>query len=569
MVLQIYKNVRGGKSMKRKSIMAWCMVFIFSLTTGTLSGCGNSSTKTSSDNLTVSPKNPITISVFVGDSTIATATANNKIYKKIQDELGIKFNIELLAGDINQKLGVMIAGGDLPDLVSYNSKFQDAGDLIPLEDKMKTDAPDIYKHYTSTWNMMKDQNDHHIYYMPNYGVYSGQFLPTTYGGPAFWIQKGVLQDAGYPKVTTMNQYFDLITNYVKKHPTVGGQPTIGFETLATNQQSFVLENTPAQLTGHPNDGMVNVDNGVASLYTDKDISKTYYKKLNDLYNTGIVDRESITQNQDQYLQKVSSGRVIGMYDQHWDFQTGENTLLAQKKYSETYAPLAITYDGYKPHYKDRPIPNLTNGFAITKSCKDPDRVLAALNLLMSQKWQKLLNWGVEGEDYSIDSASKQPVWTDQQQTNQSDSAWMAKNKANAIYNTMPKIEGQFSDGNQTSVGDNLVQYKKGLTDYDKSLFKAYNVSSLSDMMGVAPQNQIYYPAWDINIPSNSPASLANTAINNSELKWLPRLIASSPSNFDTQWSSYVSEINSDNPKAYLDAINQGIQYRIKNWTVKK
>ncbi len=555
--------------MKRKSIIAWCSVFMVAATM--FSGCKkNDDTNQSSGGTVVDAQHPITISVFVGDSATITPTSDNKIFKKIKDELGITFKFDILSGDLNQKLGVMIAGNDLPDLVSYSPKFQDANKIIPLEDKIQKSAPDIYKHFVDgkAWGMMKDSNDGHTYYMPNYGVSATDPTGSYYSGPAFWIQKDVLKEAGYPKVTTLDQYFNLIQDYVKKHPTVNGAPTIGFETLATSQQSFVLENAPAQLSGHPNDGGVNVDKGVATLYADKDIAKTYFKKLNEMYNIGIVDKEAITQTKDQYLQKIATGRVVGMYDQHWNFQSAEDTLTKDKKYGETYAPLAITYDGVTPHYKDRPVPNLQNGFSITTSCKEPDRVLAALNLLMSEKWQKILNWGLEGEAYTIDAASKQPVWSEEQKTNSSDNAWKAKNKADAIYASIPKTEGKYSDGNFTSLGDNPIQYAKGLSDYDKEFLKAYNATSQYDMMGKAPENEIYYPCWNINIPSNSPASIANTAINETQLKWLPRVIAAKTSEFDSQWKSYTDDIQKQNPKAYLDAINEGIQYRIKNWTVK-
>ena len=53
------------------------------------------------------------------------------------------------------------------------------------------------------------------------------------------------------------------------------------------------------------------------------------------------------------------------------------------------------------------------------------------------------------------------------------------------------------------------------------------------------------------------------------LKWLPRTIASKPADFEKQWSNYVEDISKTNPKAYIDAVNEGIQYRIKNWTVSK
>jgi putative aldouronate transport system substrate-binding protein len=552
--------------MKRKAIVAWCTLLV--LTAGSFAGCTKPTTAptaTAGNSKEVSPKNPITISVFIGDSTIPTATADNKMYKKIKDELGITFNIETLAGDINQKLGVMIAGGQLPDIVTYNSKFQDAGQLIALEDKVKANAPDVYTHYAPYWGQMKDQNDQHIYALPNWGAYHGKYTATYYGGPAFWIQKDVLKEAGYPKVTTLDQYFSLISDYQKKHPQVDGQPTIGFETLATPGQSFILENAPSQLAGSPNDGGVIVKNGVADTYADKDASKNYFKKLNEAYNAGLVDKEAITQNQDQFHQKIATGRVLGFYNQHWEFGSAEATLTKNEKFGQTYAPLALTYDGVKAYYRDRPVINLGNGFAITKNAKDPDRILAALNILMSDKWQKLLNWGVEGQDYSIDPATKQPVWDAQQQKNFNDNAYKAANTAQAIYSFMPKIEGQYSDGNATSIGDNSVQYEKGLNDYDRAFLKAYKVKSLADMMGEAPENPIHYPAWNINIPANSPASIAGTELNNTQLKWLPRVISTKPADFDAQWDAYMAEYKKSNVKAYLDAVNAGIQYRTKNW----
>ena len=157
----------------------------------------------------------------------------------------------------------------------------------------------------------------------------------------------------------------------------------------------------------------------------------------------------------------------------------------------------------------------------------------------------------------------------EQKTNSNDNAWKAKNRADAIFGSLSKIEGKYSDGNATALGDNIVEYSKGLTDYDKEFFKAYNVKTLNEMMGEAPENEIYYPCWNLNIPPNSPASLAATAINNSQLKWLPRLVVSKSSEFEKQWTSYAAEVGKSDKKAYLDAVNEGIQYRIKNWTVKK
>ena len=58
---------------------------------------------------------PITLTVFRGDPGDQPAE-DNKIYQKIKDEFGVSFEFEFLAGDLDEKLGMMIAGEDYPDL---------------------------------------------------------------------------------------------------------------------------------------------------------------------------------------------------------------------------------------------------------------------------------------------------------------------------------------------------------------------------------------------------------------------------------------------------------------------
>ncbi len=50
-----------------------------------------------------------------------------------------------------------------------------------------------------------------------------------YSESALWIQKAVLKEFGYPKIKTLDEYFDLIEKYAKKYPTINGLPTIGFD----------------------------------------------------------------------------------------------------------------------------------------------------------------------------------------------------------------------------------------------------------------------------------------------------------------------------------------------------
>ena len=79
---------------------------------------------------------PITFTVFVRDPGMKPA-ADNPVIKKITELTGVTLDFEFLVGDLDQKLGVMMAGEDYPDAIfagDASMKLIDAGAFIPLED---------------------------------------------------------------------------------------------------------------------------------------------------------------------------------------------------------------------------------------------------------------------------------------------------------------------------------------------------------------------------------------------------------------------------------------------------
>ncbi|AZK45723.1 extracellular solute-binding protein [Paenibacillus lentus] len=508
---------------------------------------------------------PFEISIFIGEAG-QQPTPDNKVYKKIKDELGATMNFEFLAGDIDQKLGVMIAGSDYPDMMTGNTKLTAAGAYIPLEDLIEEHAPNLKKHYEEYWNMMKDPNDGHIYILPNYGVFNGKLNSSWYAGPAFWIQKAVLEEFGYPQVKTLDEYFDLIAKYKEKYPTIDGSPTIGFEILNYDWRNWGLLNAPQHLIGHPNDGGVVVKDGVAELFADKDYAKQYYKKLNEINSLGLLDKEAFVQNYDQYMAKLSNGTVLGMFDQHWNFQTAEDSLTTQGKLERTYVGLPLVYDeNIRDHYRDRAPLNLNNGFGISVNAKDPVRILKLLDTLITEDWQKILSWGFEGEDYIVNEEGRF-MKTQEQRDNFTDGTWKLANKADTFFKFAPKIEGSFSDGNATDAAAQPEEYKAGFKEYDRKFLEAYGYDSYVDFFSEPPENAVSYPAWTIDLVEGSEAKVVNTKLNDLSTKYLPRAILAKPSDFEAVWNEYTSEIGKVNVKAYEDRINEQIKWRIDNWS---
>lgn len=525
-----------------------------------ISGLGTDTSKSETKEFTI----------FIAEPGQPT-TPDNKIMKLIKEELGVTLKMEFLVGDLDQKIGVMIAGGDYPDVVTGHTRFINSGVLIPLEDLIEKHAPNLYEHHKPYWEMCKDPDDGHIYYMPNYGRYYGEYRATDFWGPCFWIQKAVLAEFGYPKIKTLDEYFDLIKRYKEKYPEINGMPTIGFEILSYGWRNFCLKNPPQHLIGHPNDGGVVVDQETfkAEVFADKEYAKRYYKKLNEMNAQGLIDRETFTLNYDQYIAKLSSGRVLGMFDQKWNFNSANNSLIMQDMVERTYAPCPVTYDeSIRDWYMDRTVLNINNGFGITKNCKDPVGFLKFLDALLTEKWQKILGWGIEGEDYHVDENG---VFyrTPEQRERGTDLTWKLANMAEKLWNFAPKMEGTYSDGNACTPGYQPGEFFESLRPYEQDFLRKYGYQTWADFYSPPPPNPVYYPAWQINLVDGSPAKIAEQKMNDLAMKYLPMAIMAKPEEFDAVWDEYVTEMRKLDIKAYEDRINEQIQWRLENWGGKE
>ena len=195
---------------------------------------------------------PIEISVFIGSGS--QPSPDNKMFKYLKEKFNVTFNWDILVGDLYQKRGTMIAGGVYPDLIEINeTAFIDAGAVIPLDDLFDKYGPRLKAHYADNWKKMR-HTDGKVYCMVNYGIIHGVEQGAFYNGSAFWVQKAVLKDAGYPKVTTVDGFFDMIENYYRKNPNVNGQPTVPFTVITEDWRAFELWNPPNFLAGNPNEG---------------------------------------------------------------------------------------------------------------------------------------------------------------------------------------------------------------------------------------------------------------------------------------------------------------------------
>lgn len=541
-------------------------------------GSAPSTTASAGNSLPVlSPDNPVELSIWITTSQQAPAS-DNKLTKLLKDKLGVTLNYEIITPDNqDQKIGVMLAGGEYPDIIGstdQNARLVTGGAYISLDDYLKPEIADaLYEHVKPYWNKIAYNSDQgkHIYQIPNYNRFYGDIVGgVNYSASGFWIQKAVLADQGYPDLSnmTLEKYFKMLEDYKNKYPKIEGQDTIAFEILCAQGREWGLTNPPEYLAGAPNNGGVIVDeNNVAAIFADKDVAKRYYKFLNEMNAKGLVDKESFTQTLDQYLAKLATGRVLGMYDQRWSYGNAHDALVTANKDERTWVATMPTYDGIAPYYADRDVMNINQGVGVSVSCKQPDVAVSFINTLMKEDWQKILAWGIEGEDYTKDANGKF-TRNEEQRAHWLDLIWVSSNRLMALRDIMPKHNGTYSDGNAYSPEDQPEEFFGTLRKYDQDFLTKYNKKTWRDFNNQPPENPVYYPAWNIALPDGSDAQMSEKQLKDTALQFLPKAIMASPDKFEGIWADYTKAIGKINVKAYEDTVNAGIQDRLVNWATK-
>lgn len=497
---------------------------------------------------------------------------DNEIQQKIAEITGAKCKETWLTGQTAEEaVGTMIAGGEYPDFIDGGdgmAQLYDAGALVALDDYID-DYPNIKEYLTDQeWDKLR-QEDGHIYWIQQFQNIYGEEKATIHNDEAFWIQTRVLEWAGYPEVKTMDQYFDLIEAYQEANPTMeDGTENIPYTILCEDWRYFCLENAPQFLDGYPNDGSVIVDPEELKVidYNTTPTAVKYFQKLNEEYHKGIVDPESFTQTYDEYIAKLSTGRVLGMIDQWWNFAYNVNDSLKQQGLDEQgcdYVPLPITIEeGIQNRWHcSGSVLNEASGLAITTSCEDVEGALQFIDDLLSQEVHDLRYWGVEGEDYEVDENGLF-YRTEEQRLEASDTAYKASHLC--TYSYFPQYAGTSRDGiNAMQPQYQPTEFFDGLSDDVKKCFEAYGAETYVDMLGTSEAPGPWYPMYSYsnNMTTSTPGGMALTKMGEIKHEYLPKVVMAE--DFDAAWDEYMEAYESCDPQAFLDEMQEELDRRME------
>ncbi len=495
---------------------------------------------------------------------------SSRVYNKITEKIGAKAKITWLTGQTaKESIGTLVAGGEYPDMITGSdgtSLLIDAGALLPV-DEYWDNYPNIKNFLSeSDWNKMRSE-DGHVYLIPQFGIVNQKDTQTFHNDEAFWIQIRVLEWAGWPTIKTVDEYFDLIAKYKEANPTMtGGLENIGFEIICDDWRYYSLENPPMFLAGYPNDGccIVDPETLTAYNYNTTDIAKRYFNKLNEEYKKGIIDPECFTLNYDQYIAKISTGRVLGLVDQYWNFQTAEQSIETQGLYDHAYIPLPLVMDeGTEPKWHNAATLDVSNGLSVTVSCKDPEGAFKMIDDMLSQEMQTLVWWGEEGIDYMVGDDG---IFyrTEEQRKKALDKDYIINEMCNHAYSYFPHHVGMNLDGiNAYEPRYQPGEYYDSVSEAKRKAMDAYGFKTLTEFMNEAGPNPDWFPMWSFSnvFTADTPHGLAKVNMDEVKHEWLPKVIMSD--NFNSAWDEYMKVLDERvDMKAYEDAITAEVRRRV-------
>jgi len=474
--------------------------------------------------------------------------------KYLTEKTAARMKWEFPVGDPKTKLGLMVSSSAYSDLVDCrndNQAIYDAKGFIPLDDLIEKYGTNIKKWLGDKIDMCR-KPDGHIYWIPALFPY-GDKIRRTQEDVALYVQKRFLKDNNWPRPKDANVLFDMLIAYAKKNPTTKGKKTYVWTAMSTTWRDFALTNAPTVFTGHPNDGVADVDwvNGKwkVSLYFTNKAAHDTYKLYNKAFLAGLYDTESFVRDYDQYLAALSAGNILGLTDQRWQFERPQ-ALLKKQNEDLWYVPVSVVLPGYKEEWNPPPGPQVSEGVGISVNCKDPVTAFKWLDAQASEEFQILKWWGVKGENFSVDKDGyyyRTPAQT---------AKWKDKNWRDKIFGQTYFTEivcwdngSIYSDGKNSVAPQNQPSiFYSELTDSEKEVLNAYGVKTWAELLGWPDVKRAsYFPLWTVKIPTGTDIDIVGNQTNGKahevRMRYTPLLIMAGPGKYETVWKQFVAEMN--------------------------
>ncbi len=382
-----------------------CLLLAAAMAASVLSACSQDQGNSSGSSSDVSEKEekvtttwkdntePIDLNVYLDSSGIkmdiwGTEHASQTVTK----ETGINLIIDKPTADDSQRINMLIASDDLPDLIIMDKnstaweEMIKKGQLNKMNELIEKYAPALGESMDPAIMENNKYEDGNVYRIPNF-IETPSYLETAkkYNGlvglnqPTMLMRQDYYEEIGKPSVNTPEKLTDALVKLKELHP-----DKIGFYAGCSDWQSH--------------SEALNVYFGIAAYYKDGENVHHYiedpktremYMWMNDLALKGLMGKESFVDSSDVATGKISQGLPIC-----FKWTVGSMGQVPADNPDTTYEPIE-PFDSYQQYRTG------TGWFALGIPVKSEhaDRAIQLLEYTNSEQGAKALCWGIEGEEF--------------------------------------------------------------------------------------------------------------------------------------------------------------------------
>lgn len=462
---------------------------------------------------------------YINFSWYNTPWGGNAVSEAITARIGADITFVSPEGSETETLDALIAGNNLPDLVTLGWWESQLSTIIDRDMVYAlNELADEYDPYFWTvadedrlnWYTRSDGN---VYCYPN-----SSYAPRDYGGNArigsnqtFLVRKDIYEAIGSPDMTTPEGFADAVRAAAEAFPTVDGLPLIpigAHEFTERGCDSFDLFLMNFLAIPYEKDGRFY------DRCTDPEY-KRWLAVFRQLGEEGLLSNDIFIDKRVQMEEKAAQGRYFCMLYQRTDIAD-----IQRLRYSRDPNSVYIAVDGPRNAGGDPyTLPGTSlNGWTVTlisKNCRHPDLAIRLMSFMMSEEGQKLIALGVEGEHYTMVDGR----------------AVLTEETARLLSEDLAAYEAQVGANDAYwMLQDNLMQSK----------WMPLDEPVIRQMEEWTYPYTIYTGQYDISFTPGSEPDAANSRITSIHGEMLPQLLlAPSEEAFEELWDTYVylREIN--------------------------
>lgn len=333
-----------------------------------------------------------------GVSQVAPSENETQFSKWLEEDTGIAVDyVHPPAGQASEKFNLMIASGELPDIIQYNlSKTNEGaetlvknGYIYPLtEDFIKSYMPNYWKCLQEDEELRKSAklNDGTYYAVSHWREADNM---TVFAGAM--IRQDWLDELNLPMPKTIDDWYVTLKAFKEKKGAVAPFSTTSTGAFANGLFSGAYGTT---LNFYQKDGKIT--HGVL----DKSF-KDFVVTMKQWYDEGLIDADFASANNEQVNTKMltgKSGATFGMIG------SGMGTLLAaapDASYKLTAAPYPSMKAGEKSEFGHKNSRYYEPCYMISGTSKNKELAARFLDYGYSEAGDMLYNFGKEGVSYDL------------------------------------------------------------------------------------------------------------------------------------------------------------------------